>query len=764
MNAILTIQKNGQILKSQPLVSGEMVLGRGEGCVIRLEDRAVSRQHAVLRSSPSGFSIEKKTPVAPLKVNGSECDAALLKEGDEIHIGPFLLRISISENIASAPVTQADPASQTAPPPEAALPALQGFSEQSPVEMSLDAEAVIAMTPEVAPQTSEPSLSLGSIREVEQPPAEIDVSSVTSAQIPVEEDARTMMIGSSSVKLRVRLPPGTANVESKEFDVEEISIGRGKGCDIVLNDKRASRKHAVIRRSGQGAGTTYVLLDLQSANGTYVNGARVTEHTLAGDDLVRIGEAEMVVQAVSPGYESRAEKFLKVEEPAAIHVDPTEDAGLFGAQMPAESQLPSLSQGESVELAGNSGRAQSASTGFSNVSGIAGISVGGAGKGSLLDSFKALPPGQRITRIAIAGLIALLITNFFSEEGGAPGESQKKVPSSQASSLPVASGTQRGAPGAPTMPSFAELKPELQKFVDSQYNLAMEYYRNRDFDSALHEVEKIFQYVSEYKDATDLKRYSVEGKQRLQAQEEERKRKESERQIKEKVTQLIFEIEGHMNRKEYDRAREYFAQVIILDPENAQVVEWKKEIQKHDEELRIAEDMKRIALQTNENALEIVNNADLLKKDGAFLKAIETYESALQLQPSDKKLVARAKAGIEKSRQQLKEALDPLIAQGLEAEGQNDFTKAFQSYEKARSIDPQARDAIEGIKRIRGILGEQMKNLYTAGVLAESYSDFVSAKAKFEQIVQTAPKDDPYFERAKRKLLKYVVKDEVKVE
>ena len=64
-------------------------------------------------------------------------------------------------------------------------------------------------------------------------------------------------------------------------------IGRSATCDIVLEDpsKMISRQHArVEEKKGQ-----YWLLDLQSANGTKVNGGLVTTHRLAVGDEIEIG-------------------------------------------------------------------------------------------------------------------------------------------------------------------------------------------------------------------------------------------------------------------------------------------------------------------------------------------------------------------------------------------------------------------------------------------------------------------------------------------
>jgi len=67
-------------------------------------------------------------------------------------------------------------------------------------------------------------------------------------------------------------------------------LGRDSSSDIVLEDKQVSRRHAEIRREAKG----YVLYDLQSKNGTSVNGKRITEHLLREGDEIQIGQTVLV--------------------------------------------------------------------------------------------------------------------------------------------------------------------------------------------------------------------------------------------------------------------------------------------------------------------------------------------------------------------------------------------------------------------------------------------------------------------------------------
>lgn len=76
-----------------------------------------------------------------------------------------------------------------------------------------------------------------------------------------------------------------------------LTIGRDPQSDLVLDDRRVSRRHAEIRlRLGR-----YTLYDLQSTNGTFVNGRRVAEIVLSDGDRIAIGGSELVLQQQEAG-------------------------------------------------------------------------------------------------------------------------------------------------------------------------------------------------------------------------------------------------------------------------------------------------------------------------------------------------------------------------------------------------------------------------------------------------------------------------------
>jgi HD-GYP domain-containing protein (c-di-GMP phosphodiesterase class II) len=66
---------------------------------------------------------------------------------------------------------------------------------------------------------------------------------------------------------------------------QTIALGRLKGCDVVVDDEAASRRHCTISAREDGC----VVADLQSANGTFVNEKRIATVELAKGDKIRIG-------------------------------------------------------------------------------------------------------------------------------------------------------------------------------------------------------------------------------------------------------------------------------------------------------------------------------------------------------------------------------------------------------------------------------------------------------------------------------------------
>jgi serine phosphatase RsbU (regulator of sigma subunit) len=71
------------------------------------------------------------------------------------------------------------------------------------------------------------------------------------------------------------------------------TIGRSPNAEIVIDEWAVSRSHAMLEMGPSGR---WWILDLGSRNGTFVNGARVTERLLSPADIVRIGDSTLMLR------------------------------------------------------------------------------------------------------------------------------------------------------------------------------------------------------------------------------------------------------------------------------------------------------------------------------------------------------------------------------------------------------------------------------------------------------------------------------------
>lgn len=75
------------------------------------------------------------------------------------------------------------------------------------------------------------------------------------------------------------------------LNTDTVTVGRHPDSDIFLDDITVSRRHATFTRTGNG----YVVADLGSLNGTYVNRDRIEgDIALSGGDEVQIGKFRLI--------------------------------------------------------------------------------------------------------------------------------------------------------------------------------------------------------------------------------------------------------------------------------------------------------------------------------------------------------------------------------------------------------------------------------------------------------------------------------------
>lgn len=93
------------------------------------------------------------------------------------------------------------------------------------------------------------------------------------------------------------------------IDNDRVLLGRDPACDVVIDDKSVSRRHAALERRG----ASFVVTDQGSANGSFVNGAQVSEAALSDGQELRLGMVPFRVE-----IESQAEGTIMMMAPPAM--------------------------------------------------------------------------------------------------------------------------------------------------------------------------------------------------------------------------------------------------------------------------------------------------------------------------------------------------------------------------------------------------------------------------------------------------------------
>lgn len=125
-------------------------------------------------------------------------------------------------------------------------------------------------------------------------------------------------------------------IKEYPFLKDSITIGRADDNTIVIDNLAVSSYHARIDR----AGTDFLLTDLQSTNGTFVNENKVVSHKLVHGDNVVIGKHVLLFVAADKGKVEEEEKDKKMSLNKTMMLDTAKQRELLSKQKAAPAAKP----------------------------------------------------------------------------------------------------------------------------------------------------------------------------------------------------------------------------------------------------------------------------------------------------------------------------------------------------------------------------------------------------------------------------------------
>ena len=109
--------------------------------------------------------------------------------------------------------------------------------------------------------------------------------------------------------LRILLKFDKTVLREIESTAEEITIGRNAENDVQIDNIAVSGKHARITKGPDH----YIIEDLNSLNGTFVNQEKITKRVLKENDAITIGKHTLVVAFKKQGEQIQGKKMSGIE-------------------------------------------------------------------------------------------------------------------------------------------------------------------------------------------------------------------------------------------------------------------------------------------------------------------------------------------------------------------------------------------------------------------------------------------------------------------
>lgn len=163
--------------------------------------------------------------------------------------------------------------------PESIYDILKNVPEVSSISEVSETHSRVESSPTTLPSEDKPTP-----QPIEQPAVKKVEQKIVIGTSPVAQQS------AGGYKLIfTQLEPGT-EMDSHEFTLKDnVSIGRSPSNDLVLKTPKVSRQHAAINKYKD----QYLIIDLKSSNGVFINGRKVEEHALQEGDEVSIAGYKM---------------------------------------------------------------------------------------------------------------------------------------------------------------------------------------------------------------------------------------------------------------------------------------------------------------------------------------------------------------------------------------------------------------------------------------------------------------------------------------
>lgn len=569
---------------------------------------------------------------------------------------------------------------------------------------------------ESAEQSAEESA--GSFNSPEEAPVDpgFDSFSAESTQadlVPAEGDGAdgATRVFKSFAKYDLILFGEYAPYDRYAIDKAEIYIGRDtKKCQIVLNDPEVSSVHAVLKKSL----VNITLEDLNSSNGTILNGDRINKSEISNGDEFIIGSTTFTVQVVSDLLVAESDRLMPVEEGQSIETI---------EEIEEEVPIEGMEGGEGIDFNAVGSEPQ---------------------EKSLIKRIMKDPKTRKKAIIAVVGLFMLmLLLEDDSTKVESPKPDEKKA-------------VEAPKPAEKADPNKRQFSPDEIRALEAKYKIAEAYVKDKKLDEALAELEQILAVDPEFANAKVLYNYVENENKKLKEEQERLKLEAAKAVIREEVKGMVAEAKEAAAARNVPRAEQLFAKILEKDPENMEVAPLKEELDRWQAEERAK------AEEASRKIAERKKMVDSLSPGKKAYLAREWHKAGMKLREftgikgMDEDLLKEAGTMIADADAQLASEVAPLLGKARSLKEGQDLKGAYETYLEVLNIDPTNKESLDEVDAIRDLLEIRSKKVYREAIISESLSLFGDAKEKFQEVQQISPTDSDYYKKATEKLKNYL--------